>query len=127
MGIEEIEQGNFGDATVAFNMKVAACDGNAYPVGEAEERDLKRMIESSCMHCNKVLGKYEIKVVPPQIVQEQDRYVSSGIVSRRVLCTSCYEKMTSSTRERIRSRYSEARRSLRAKLFKAFAGGVAGR
>lgn len=112
---------------VEFNMKVAASDGMKYLVSEAEERDLKKMIENSCMHCNKLMARDEIKVVPPQAIQEQDRYVSKGTVARRVLCTQCYEAMTSSTRERVRMKYRQIGSTLRRRLFKALANGTAGR
>ncbi|MDE1845746.1 MAG: hypothetical protein KGH53_00465 [Candidatus Micrarchaeota archaeon] len=121
---ETMEGTNLG---VEFNMKIAASDGRKYLVSEAEEKDLKRMIESSCMHCNRLMARDEIKVVPPQSIQEQDRYVSSGAVARRVLCTQCYERMTSSTRERVRMRYRQIGRSLRSRLFRALANGTAGR
>ena len=112
---------------VEFNMKVAASDGMKYLVSEAEERDLKKMIENSCMHCNKLMARDEIKVVPPQAIQEQDRYVSKGTVARRVLCTQCYEAMTSSTRERVKMKYRQIGSTLRRRLFKALANGTAGR
>ncbi|MGI0141849.1 MAG: hypothetical protein ACREBF_04355 [Candidatus Micrarchaeales archaeon] len=128
MGIDEIREGILGrEAPVEFNMKISASDGIKTTVSEAEERDLKKMIESSCMHCNKLIGRGEVKVVPPQTIQEQDRYVASGEVQRRVLCTQCYEKMTSSARERVRQRYRQMGASLRSRLFRALASGTAGR
>lgn len=107
-----------------FNMKISASDGRRYLVSEAEEKDLRKLIEGSCMHCNKVLARDEIKVVPPQSIQEQDSYVSAGMVSRRVLCTSCYERMTSSTRERVRARYRQLGNSLRQRFLKSIANGT---
>jgi hypothetical protein len=100
--------------TLGYNKKVAASDGQEYRISEAEEKDLKHIIENSCMRCNRLIPKNEIKVVPPRCVQEQDRYVLSGFVSRRVLCVACYDKMVSSTRERIKARYRGARNAIRA-------------
>ena len=106
-------------AEFSFDKKVSASDGRIYSVSEAEEMDLRKMVENSCMRCNRLLGRGEIKIVPPQYVQEQDEYVSSGVVTRRILCTECYERMVSSTRERIRSRYRAMGDTLRRKLFRA--------
>jgi len=128
MGIQEMREGILGEELpVEFNMKISASDGIKCTVSEAEEKDLRKMIETSCMHCNRVLARDEVKVVPPQMIQEQDRYVSSGEVTRRVMCTLCYERMASSTRERVRSQYRRVGDSLRRRLFKAFASGTAGR
>lgn len=125
METQERVGGIYGDTVgVEYNMKVAASDGRKYLVSEAEEKDLKRLIESSCMHCSKALARDEIKVVPPQSIQEQDHYVSKGIVSRRVMCTGCYEKMTSSTRERVRMHYRQLGNTLRQRLFKSIANGT---
>ena len=112
---------------VEFGKKVAASDGIKYDVSVAEEKDLRKIIENSCLKCNKILAIDEIKVVPPQMVQDQDRHVASGYVSRRVMCTPCYEKMTSSTRERVRIKYRKVGNSLRERLFKALASGTSGR
>ncbi|MDE1856036.1 MAG: hypothetical protein KGH49_02260 [Candidatus Micrarchaeota archaeon] len=119
----EMEMGQ----NIGFDMKIAESDGCVHTVCEAEEMDLKRMIEGSCMHCNRVLSRGEVRVVPPMMVQEKDKYVSRGIVQRRIMCTQCYDKMVSSTRERIRSRFNLTRDSLKRRLFRAMASGTAGR
>ena len=126
--MEEYELGGeLEEGAIEFNMKVAESDGCMHTVAEAEEMDLSKMIENSCMHCNRVLSRTEIRVVPPMMVQEKDKYVSRGIVQRRIMCTACYDKMISSSRERIRSRFNVARDSIRRRLFRAMADGTAGR
>ncbi len=117
-----------GGGAIGFNRKVAASDGFVYKVSEAEEKDLKNMVENSCMACNRLLAKGEIKVVPPEYVQERDPYVLEGFVKRRVLCVACYEKMTSSTRERVKAKYKNVGNDLRARLAKSlFQGSLAKR
>lgn len=105
---------------LTFDRKIAACDGLEYSVGGAEEKDLQYLIENSCMRCNRLLAKKEIKVVPPQSVQEKDQYVMGGVVQRRVMCVLCYDEMISTTREKLRHRYKRARSMLREKVLKAF-------
>ncbi|MDE1804797.1 MAG: hypothetical protein KGH59_03375, partial [Candidatus Micrarchaeota archaeon] len=115
--VEEI----LGEGAIRFDRKVAESDGILYRVSEAEEADLRKVIENSCIKCDKLLGREEIKVIPPQYVQDSDRHVASGYVARRVMCTPCYEAMTSSTREMVRLKYRKIGSALRERLFKAIA------
>ena len=119
--METIEEGVVGPAggVVGFDRRVAASDGLLYNVNEAEQRDLKHMVENSCMYCSRLLAKEEIRVVPPEYVQERDPYVLEGFVRRRVLCVECYNKMTSSAREKVKTRYKNMRNNIRERLLRS--------
>ena len=87
-----------------FDTKVAASDNVQRSVEDAESRDLAHLVENSCMSCNRLLSRKEIKVVPPRYIQERDQYVNSGAVNRRLMCVNCYNAMKTVTRSRIRYR-----------------------
>ena len=59
-------------------------------------------IENSCLNCSKPFGKGDVRVMPPRYVLDRDMYVSSGILQRRYLCTSCYSAMRPRSREKLR-------------------------
>ena len=63
-------------------MKLAASDNVLYSVEDAERKDLAYMVENSCISCNRLLERAEVKIVPPRYVQERDEYVRRGAVSR---------------------------------------------
>ncbi|MGC8662512.1 MAG: hypothetical protein ACP5RT_01865 [Candidatus Micrarchaeia archaeon] len=54
---------------------------------------------NTCMICGKKFSIHEVRIVPPQVVQEQDPYVRDGIVASRCMCENCYESMASQARE----------------------------
>ncbi len=87
-----------------FDTKVAASDNVRRSVEDAERRDLAHLVENSCMSCNRLLNRNEIKVVPPRYIQERDQYVKSGAVNRRLMCVNCYNALKTVTRSRIRYR-----------------------
>ena len=95
---------------LAFNKAKAESDGREYYIDEAEEKDLKKLIENSCMVCGRPLSRSEVKIVPPLYMQEKDKYVMEGIVSRRVMCVACYNSITSSTREKVKTKDRVIRR-----------------
>ena len=84
----------------SFAKKIAASDGLEYPVDEAEYKDLIYLVENSCIKCNKLLGKNDIKVVPPRYIQERDPQVRNGLVTRRVMCAGCYSGLRLLTRQK---------------------------
>ncbi len=85
-----------------FARKRAEADGRIYDVADAENLDLKYVIENSCMTCNRLLHGSAIRVLPSRYLQEHDRYVRSGIVSKRPMCVACYNSMKSLTRVSIK-------------------------
>lgn len=87
-----------------FDAKVAVSDNMEHGVDESERRDLAYLVRNSCMSCNRLMGKSEIKVVPPSYIQERDRYVRSGSVDRRLMCVKCYNTLRVVTRSRRRYR-----------------------
>ncbi len=93
-----------GKGAVMFDRKVAAADGMACNVWEAESRDLAYLVENTCMSCTRLMKKDEIKVVPPRYVQERDHYVRSGAVGRRLMCVVCYNALKTVTKSRARYR-----------------------
>ncbi len=97
------ETGYCENATL-FDQKVTASDGLVRGVADSERQDLTHLVENSCMSCNKLLGRREIKVVPPRYVQERDQYVKSGAVLRRIMCVECYNTLKTVTKSRIRYR-----------------------
>ncbi len=116
-----------GEGIYGFSRKKAASDGVEYFNDEAEERDLKYIVENSCMRCDRLLSKREVRVVPPQYLQSKDKYVMQNIVARRVMCVPCYNRITSSTREKIKEHYKSANSKLNENLAKVFLRGFATR
>ncbi|MDE1854896.1 MAG: hypothetical protein KGH57_01060 [Candidatus Micrarchaeota archaeon] len=96
MGENEIEE------VPAFARKASATDEAEYAAEVAEDRDLVYLIENTCIHCNKLMSKSEVKILPPSYIQERDQYVSGGVVKRRLMCLQCYNALRSSTRQRAR-------------------------
>jgi DNA-directed RNA polymerase subunit M/transcription elongation factor TFIIS len=93
----------------AIAKKQCVADGRIYDTKHAESRDLAYIAQNTCMVCGKRFKKGEIRIKPPAFVQEKDLYVQNGIVVERYICTTCYETMRSSERERIKSDYLEER------------------
>lgn len=106
LGEEELEE-----EVPAFARKRAASDEEEYAAEVAEDKDLVYLIENTCIHCNRLMNKSEVKILPPSYIQERDRYVSDGIVKRRLMCVQCYSTLRSASRERVRfDRYKNANR-----------------
>ncbi len=116
---QRLEGGSEGEI-YRFAMKKAASDGTEYFNDEAEERDLRYIIENSCMVCDRLLSKSEVRIVPPQYLQSKDKYVMQNIVAKRVMCVPCYNRITSTTREKIKEHYKSASSKLNEGLAKAF-------
>ena len=85
-----------------FARKRSASDEIEYAADVAEDKDLVYLIENTCMCCNRLMKKDEIRVLPPKYIQERDPYVSNGIVRRRMMCVGCYNTLRSTARERVR-------------------------
>ncbi|MFP3215286.1 MAG: hypothetical protein RXR32_01925 [Candidatus Micrarchaeota archaeon] len=99
------KSGCSGKIAEAIASKRCVADDKIYDTKSAEEKDLAYIAENTCMVCGRRFRPGELKIVPPQSVQEEDIYVMHGIVPRRYICTNCYEDMTSNTREKIKSEY----------------------
>jgi hypothetical protein len=69
--------------------------------------EFARMVEDTCMYCNRLMEKGEIKVLPPSYIQERDPYVRRGVVKRRLMCLKCYNTIRGIAKEK--ARFSEAR------------------
>jgi hypothetical protein len=93
MGVEEVP---------AFARKVCASDEAEYAAEVAEDKDLVYLIENTCIHCNRLLSKSEVKILPPSYIQERDRYVSDGVVKRRLMCLQCYNSLRSTTKQAVK-------------------------
>jgi len=61
--------------------------------GFSEDDKLRQLIENSCLGCRKLMDSNEVKILPPRYVQERDIYVSKGMVRRRLICLSCYNRL----------------------------------
>lgn len=120
MGYVEIQSIREGEGAYKFSKKIAASDGIEYFNDEAEQKDLKYIVENSCMVCSKLLSKRDVRIVPPQYLQNKDKYVMQNFVARRVMCVPCYNRITSSTRERIKEHYKSANNQLSEGFAKAF-------
>ncbi len=97
----------------------------ASPVlAEDETQDILQIIQNSCMRCDRKIGKSEVRVVPPQIVQEQDSYVAAGKISKRVMCVPCYNELKTPSRVRFEQKRALKER-LHAKLMKGIISKVA--
>jgi len=99
------KSGRSGKIAEAIASTRCVADDKIYDTKSAEEKDLAYIAENTCMVCGRRFRPGELKIVPPQSVQEEDIYVMNGIVPRRYICTDCYENMTSNTREKIKSEY----------------------
>ncbi len=93
---EELEYGG------QFARTRSASDGMECATDVAEDKDLVYLIENTCIRCNRLMDKSEVKILPPSYIQEHDQYVSSGVVRRRLMCLGCYNTMKSATKERVR-------------------------
>ncbi len=105
-----------------FDTKFAASEDKEYSVEKAESVDLKYLVENSCISCNRHLGAYEIKIVPPRYIQERDNYVRKGAVARRLMCVKCYNVLKNVTRTRIRLR--DSARSRKSYIFKSVVNNI---
>jgi len=99
------EDGRSGKIAEAIASKRCVADDKIYDTKSAEEKDLAYIAENTCMVCGRRFRPGELKIVPPQRVQEEDIYVMNGVVPKRYICTNCYDNMTSNTREKIKSDY----------------------
>ena len=99
-----------GNGGCPFNTKIAASDSVQYSTGDAERRDLAYLVENSCISCNRLLGRGEVKVVPPRYIQNRDEYVRSGAVARRLMCVQCYNALKTVTRSRVRVKETQAQK-----------------
>lgn len=103
----------------AFARKRCASDEMVYAAEVAEDKDLVYLIENTCIYCNRLMSKNEVKILPPSYIQERDQYVSSGVVKRRLMCLPCYNNVRSASKQRVR--FDKFRRS-RAQLFRSTIG-----
>jgi hypothetical protein len=110
--------------TPMFARKRAAADGGEYFVEEAEGKDLAYIVEHSCIHCNRLLGPQEVKILPPSYVQDRDPYVNCGLVKRRLMCVGCYNILRSSSRTRAKYASPNAVASGRMSLLESMTGRV---
>lgn len=94
--------GELEEDVPAFARKVSASDEVEYATDVAEDKDLVYLIENTCIHCNRLMGKIEVKILPPSYIQERDEYVGRGVVKRRLMCVQCYNTIRSGSRERVR-------------------------
>ncbi len=69
---------------------------------DMEEKDLRYLVENSCISCNHPLQKGSIKIVPPSYIQERDPYVRKGLVGKRMMCVSCYNNVGVTRRNKAR-------------------------
>lgn len=85
----------------------AEAGGCREAAGLRESRgEFARMVEGTCMYCNRLMEKGEIKVLPPSYIQERDPYVRRGTVKRRLMCLKCYNTIRGMAKEK--ARFSEA-------------------
>ncbi len=71
--------------------------------GQGEGRgEFARMVESTCMYCNRLMERGEIRVLPPSYIQDRDQYVRRGIVRRRLMCLKCYNTIRGMAKEKAR-------------------------
>ena len=78
-----------------FGGRKRAADKYARALEEAKPGELQSLVESSCIHCNRQIGRDEIKILPPMYMQERDPYVTKGVVRRRYMCLQCYGQVRS--------------------------------
>ncbi|MGA3020489.1 MAG: hypothetical protein ABSD68_00885 [Candidatus Micrarchaeales archaeon] len=97
-----MQKGDEMEIVPEFARKKSASDEIEYAVDVAEDKDLVYLIENTCMCCNRLMKKDEIRVLPPKYIQERDPYVNNNIVRRRMMCVSCYNTLRSTARERVR-------------------------
>ena len=86
----------------AFARKVCAADEAEYAAEVAEDKDLVYLIENTCIHCNRLMSKGEVKILPPSYIQERDQYVNDGVVKRRLMCLQCYSTLKTSTKQPVK-------------------------
>ncbi len=99
-----------GDSELCFNRKIAESEGIECSVSEAEVKDLRYLVENSCISCSRFLDSGEIKVVPPRYIQEKDQYVRAGAVTRRLMCVQCYNALKSVTQKSVKYRDTPSER-----------------
>lgn len=121
---ERIEEGSCSQRIAeAIARKRCSADGREYENEAAERKDLAHIAENSCMVCGKMFGFGEARIVPPQRVQEQDQYIKEGLVSRRYICTQCYERMASGTREKLKDSYKATKGMIKSSLARTLSKG----
>lgn len=117
MGMEN--ENEVGSVPV-FARKKSAADELEYAAEVAEDKDLVYLVENTCIHCNRLMNKSEVKILPPSYIQERDPYVSKGIVRKRLMCVDCYNAIRSSAREKIQ--FDGFRNSGKAQYLRAAVG-----
>jgi hypothetical protein len=75
------------------------------------------MVENACIHCNRLIKKEEIRILPPSYLQERDPYVSSGVVRKRVMCINCYNMIRYNCREK--AKFDKYRGQAKSPLFRS--------
>ena len=98
MGVDMGEKGLIGIPEFA---KKIASDGSKNTVDDAESKDLAYLIENTCMYCGRLMAKDEVKILPPSYIVERDPYVRNGVVRRRLMCVSCYNKIRAASHNRV--------------------------
>ncbi len=86
----------------SYKLGIALGTEGAYEPEETEAESLKFLVENSCISCDKILPRYAVRILPPLYVQERDRHVRSGLVSRRLMCVDCYNSFKIAHRHRIK-------------------------
>lgn len=89
----------FGDTPVSQRKRQAQRYARA--LEEAKPEDLAVLLETCCMHCNRPIAKDEVRVLPPNYIQQQDPYVVNGTIRRRHMCVECYAELRSSAKHRM--------------------------
>ena len=69
-------------------------DGREYCKACVKALERVWFIANSCIDCNRLIGRHERKVTPPELVQRADPYVRNLVVKERKMCWDCYEAMT---------------------------------
>lgn len=100
-----------------FAKKRSASDEKEYAACIAEGKDLAYLVENTCIHCNRLMKKGEVKILPPSYIQERDPYVGKGTVKKRLMCVNCYNTIRSTSRERVR--FDRYRDESRPQLFRS--------
>ncbi len=102
MEMGRMESRGIEEGVPAYARKVCASDEAEYAAEVAEDKDLVYLIENTCIHCNRLMSKSEVKILPPSYIQEHDQYVGAGVVKRRLMCLQCYNTLRSTARERVK-------------------------
>jgi len=69
-------------------------DGLSYCKDCLQEAEQVFVAENSCMACDKLMQKTELRACPPERIQQRDEMVRTGKVAKRYVCRPCFEMMT---------------------------------